>query len=191
MFFLISYLEYFYSEFKTYNMKKLVLLISIVTISIAFSCSGPEGIRGKDGYSAESQVFELQNINFGLNATAGYTIYQTFSPTILNSDTVLIYRLSGTINPSTPIWQLIPRTLFLPQGELDYDFDFSKQDFTIYAGGTYNLALTPNYIQNQTFRIVVVPGYFSNKGKTINTEDYQSVIKTLNIDESKVRILNK
>lgn len=172
-------------------MKKIVLLVAMVTISILFSCSGPEGMRGKDGYSAESQVFELQNINFGFNATAGYTIYQTLSPNILNSDTILIYRLSGTINPSTPIWQLIPRTLFLTQGELDYDFDFSKQDFTIYAGGTYNLALTPSYIQNQTFRIVVVPGYFSNKGKKLDTDNYQTVIKTLNIDDSKVVILNK
>jgi hypothetical protein len=43
-----------------------------------------------------------------------------------------------------------PRTLFLTEGELDYDFDFSE-DFTIYAGGTYDLSATPQYIDNQTF----------------------------------------
>ena len=66
----------------------------------------------------------------------------------------------------------------MPQGELDYDFDFSKQDFTIYAGGTYDLGLTPAYIQDQTFRIVVIPGYFSNRGgKPI--VDKNSIIKII------------
>jgi hypothetical protein len=49
---------------------------------------------------------------------------------------------------------------FLTEGELDYDFDFSKEDFTIYAGGTYDLSATPQYIDNQTFS-VIVPGSFS------------------------------
>ena len=99
-----------------------------------------------------------------------------------------MYRLTGTINAQTPIWQLIPRTLFLNEGELDYDFDFSKVDFTIYAGGTYNLALTPQFIQNQTFRIVIIPGYFS-KNAGLNYEDYDSVIKALHINDSNVTVL--
>ena len=71
---------------------------------------------------------------------------------------------------------------------MDYDFDFSKEDFTIYAGGTYDLSLTPSYITNQTFRIVIVPGYFSNKmsNKNFDYSNYNAVVKAFNIDENKI-----
>ena len=103
----------------------------------------------------------------------------------------MIYRLSGTIDSSTPIWQLIPRTLYLNQGELDYDYDFSREDFKIYAGGTFDLALAPQYIQNQTFRIVIIPGYFSGRSaRKVDKNDYNAVIKAYNINDTNVKILN-
>jgi len=109
------------------------------------------------------------------------------TPKLFPGDVILIYRLSGTINSTTPIWQPIPRTLFLTQGELDYDFDFSQEDFTIYAGGTYNLATTPEYLNNQTFRIVIVPGDLVS---SLNTNNYLDVINALNIKESQVQKIN-
>jgi hypothetical protein len=102
---------------------------------------------------------------------------------------ILIYRKSGTTSNNSNVWQSIPRTLYLPQGELDYDFDFSREDFTIYAGGTYDLTFTPSYITNQTFRIVIVPGYFSKGSSSIDFSDYNAVIKAYNIDDSKVTVL--
>lgn len=171
-------------------MKRILLLVTVVATSILSSCTGPEGPRGVAG--PDSEVFELRNVNFSLNSNNEYTIYRELNPQILLSDNILIYRLSGTIDSQTPIWQPIPITLYLTQGELDYDFDFSKVDFTIYAGGTYNLATTPNYLNNQTFRIVIVPGYLSNKGtqNAVNLDDYNAVIKAYHIDESKIKTLN-
>ena len=170
-------------------MKKIIMLfVSMAALSFS-SCIGPEGEQGPTGYSVEAEVFELKNINFGYSVADGYTIYQTLNPRILASDTMLIYRMSGLINSTTPIWQLIPRTLYLNQGELDYDYDFSKEDFTIYAGGNYDLGTTPSYIVNQTFRIVIIPGYFS-KGTQQDFSDYNSVIKTFKIDETKIKQLN-
>lgn len=175
-------------------MKKIFLCLALIGLFGLQGCTGPEGPEGPPGPNGQdgllSEVFELQNVNFGYNATDGYTIYQTLNPNIYASDNILIYRLSGTINASTPIWQSIPRTLYLPQGELDYDFDFSKVDFTIYAGGTYDLSTTPSYLQHQTFRIVIIPGYFSNKMKTVDTSDYNAVIKAFNIDDTHVKALN-
>lgn len=166
--------------------------MTIFSMLFVSSCEGPQGPPGLDGQDGLlSEVFELRNINFGFNATDGYTIYRPLNPQIASSDVLLIYRLSGTINSSTPIWQQIPRTLFLPEGELDYDFDFSKQDFTIFAGGTYNLALTPSYINGQTFRIVIVPGILTNKSaKKPDFSNYYAVIKAYNIDDSNVKVLN-
>ncbi len=169
-------------------MKKIITLLAVIGLLSLQACTGPEGppgVPGEDGLIAE--VFELKNVDFTYDATDGYLIYQKFTPNIYASDVVLIYRLSGTVNSSTPIWQPIPRTLFLTQGELDYDFDFSKEDFTIYAGGTYNLSLTPQYLNDQTFRIVIVPGSFS---ASLNTSNYEAVMAALNVNESQIQKIN-
>lgn len=172
-------------------MKKIITLLAVVGMFSLQGCTvsdglpGPQGPKGEDGLIAE--VFELKNVSFTYNANDGYTIYQKLTPNIYASDVILIYRLSGSINSNTPIWQLIPRTLFLPQGELDYDFDFSKEDFTIYAGGNYNLALTPQYLNNQTFRIVIVPGSFS---VSLNKYNYLEVMSALNIKENQIQKIN-
>lgn len=172
-------------------MKRIFLLLAIVTATFLSSCEGPHGVPGQDGTNVEAEVFELLNVNFNNDPQIGYNIYQSLNPQIYDSDVIMIYRLSGTIDPQTPIWQPIPRTLYLNQGELDYDFDFSKEDFTIYAGGNYNIATTPNYITNQTFRIVIIPGYFSNKGTAaVDLNDYNAVIKAYHINDSKIKKLN-
>lgn len=171
-------------------MKKIIVVATMITMLVFQGCTGPEGPQGDSGVTVEAEVFELKNVNFGYDPANGYSIYQTLTPQIYASDQILIYRLSGIINSSTPIWQLIPRTMYLPQGELDYDFDFSKVDFTIYAGGTYNLALTPNYIQNQTFRIVIIPGYFSNKTQAIDFSDYHAVSAAFSLSKSPIKLLN-
>lgn len=182
-------------------MKKIFLLFAAVAAVGFTSCQGPDGAPGPqgppglDGTSVEAEVFELRNINFSF-IDGQYQIYQTLNPQILPADVLLIYRLSGTIDSSTPIWQPIPRTLFLAEGELDYDYDFSMEDFTLYAGGTYNLAATPTYINGQTFRIVIVPGYLSNKNATENAaavdlDDYEAVIKYYGINDANVKVLNQ
>lgn len=175
-------------------MKRIIFLLAIIGIISLQSCTVNEGRNGQDGqngYSAESEVFEIKNTNFGYSSSIGYNIYRQLNPQIRAADVLLIYRLSGTINPTTPIWQQIPRTLYTSQGELDYDFDFSKQDFTIYAGGNYPLNLTPNYIQNQTFRIVIVPGQFSNKSsENLKDLSYEEVIAKYNINDSNVKVLD-
>lgn len=170
-------------------MKKITLILAFIGMITLQGCSNNDTID-KDTYS---EVFELRKINFGFVGGNSYSIYQTLNPQLFDSDVILIYRLSGIIGANTPIWQQIPRTLYLPQGELDYDFDFSKEDFTIYADGNYPLNQTPSYLTSQTFRIVIVPGYFANKAgaKKIDYSDYNAVIKALNIDDSKVTVINQ
>lgn len=170
-------------------MRKITLLLAFIGMIGLQSCTVNEDQPAPVDNDTYSEVFELRNINFGYDGNNNFSIYQSLTPQIYASDVILIYRMSGRIDGSTPIWQLIPRTLYLPQGELDYDFDFSKEDFTIYAGGTYDLTLTPGYITNQTFRIVIVPGYFSKGSSSVDFSDYNAVIKAYKIDDSKVRVL--
>jgi hypothetical protein len=175
-------------------MKKLTMILAFIGMITLNGCTNDDVVDTDTDTIAEA--FELRNVNFGNDGNNEYSIYQTLNPQIFASDVILIYRLAGTIDSSTPIWQQIPRTLYLPEGELDYDFDFSKEDFTIYAGGTYDLSLTPTYINNETFRIVIVPAYLSNKtaagtGKaTVDFSDYNAVVKAYNIKESSIKPLN-
>ena len=168
-------------------MRKIFLFLAVVGITALSSCEGEQGPPGIAG--PESEVFELRNVNFDFNDIDGFNIYRTLTPQILLSDNILIYRMSDLIDSNTPVWQLIPRTLFLTEGELDYDFDFSKEDFKIYAGGTFDLNTTPQFITNQTFRIVIIPGYLSNR-KVIDKSNYNAVIQAYGINDSNPTIIN-
>lgn len=175
-------------------MKKIFYLFMITTALVIGGCEGPEGPRGPQGPAGgnvEAEVFELINVDFSLNNNGEYTIFRNLTLNILDSDVVLIYRMAGTIDAQTPIWQLLPRTLFLNEGELDYDYDFSAEDFTIYAGGTYNLALTPEYINDQVFRIVIIPGQFSDRpASVVDFSDYNAVIEAYNLQGKPIRQIN-
>ena len=169
-------------------MKKLFpFLLLFITSFILFNCKEDDDVQVQVDYPA---VYDLRNVNFSYNATDGWTYGQSFKNPMLDQDYVVIFRQTGT-SGNAPVWQQIPRTLYLNQGELDYDFDFSKNDFMIYAGGTYDLSTTPQYLNNQTFRVVLVPAVY---GKNATLEDlkklsYEEIIAKYNIDESKVGTL--
>jgi hypothetical protein len=159
-------------------MKKLTLIVAFIGMVMLQACSNDTETVVVDN-TVYPQVYELRNVNFGLDPNEGYLIRQDFPSNIevLQQDVVLMYRLSGTVDSNTPIWQQIPRTLFLPEGELDYDFDFTKFDFSIYAGG-----------------IVIIPTVFANKvaagTKTVDYSNYEEVIKALKIDATAIQRLN-
>lgn len=169
-------------------MKKLFpFLLLFITSFILFNCKEDDDVQVQVDYPA---VYDLRNVNFSYNATDGWTYGQSFKNPLLDQDYVVIFRQTGT-SGNAPVWQQIPRTLYLDQGELDYDFDFSKNDFMIYAGGTYDLSTTPQYLNNQTFRVVLVPAVY---GKNATLEDlqklsYEEIVAKYNIDESKVGTL--
>jgi hypothetical protein len=172
-------------------MKKITLLIAFIGMIALQSCTVNEENDNVDNDTI-AEVFELRNVNFSYNSsTGGYFIYRSLNPQIYASDNILIYRMSDLIDSNTPVWQLIPRTLYLSGGdELDYDYDFSREDFTIYADGTYNLSETPEYIFNQTFRIVIIPGYFSNRSDVqVDFNDYNAVIETFGINPNNIKNL--
>lgn len=171
----------------------------IITILAVFGMFSLQGCTINDSDTIDNdtiaEVFQLNNASFSYNDNDGYNIYEELNPIIFDEDVILIYRKIGNISgTNAPIWQLIPRTIFLDNGrELDYDFDFSVEDFTIYARGNYDLSLTPQYLNKQTFRIVIVPGSKSGSAKYANKNefsDYNAVIKKYKIDDSKVKILN-
>ena len=106
------------------------------------------------------------------------------------TDMMLIYLQVGNTGNGSPIWQQIPINLYLADGnEVDYNFDFSRYDFQIYAGGTFNLAGT-SYVNNKTFRIVFIPAsYGKGTDNQVDYSNYESVINFYNIDDANVGTL--
>ena len=87
---------------------------------------------------------------------------------------VLVYR--ETVDEGTVVWQPIPRTLYLGGGdEVDYDFNFTQTDVLLLMDATFDLALAPEFTQNQVFRIVLVPGWVAQSTSvTSKTSGYVS-----------------
>lgn len=155
-------------------------MVGIVAM-ISFNCVKDDDLINVD-HDTFPVVYDLKNQNFEL-VNNQFQIAKTFTNPLYDGDVLLIYKQVGTTNNNSPIWQQIPITFYLNDGnELDYNFDFSKFDFVIYAGGTFNLAGSP-YILNQTFRIVVVPASFG-KNQNIDYSDYHRVIDYFHIDDS-------
>jgi len=168
-------------------MKKIITLFAFVSFLAVSSCTTT------DDYHQDNDTipyaFEIKNVNLGKVADNEYNLRSTFqfeiNDNLRDDETVLIYRLTTLVNSTTPVWQLIPRTIYFNNGDLvDYFFDFSKVDFFITARGNFNLLSRPEYINNQTFRVVLIP---SDLAATMDTSNYAEVMNTLKISESQVQ----
>lgn len=164
-------------------MKKLVLLIAITTTLLFQGCTTKEEIHA----DLLAEVFEVRT---SFTAANNYSRLVTLNPPIYNSDMVLVYRLFDVLNGQN-LWRQLPQAVYLPQGELDYNFDFTRNDINIFLESDFDLAtLGAFWSQNQVFRVVIIPGYFSNKNKkAIDFNDYNAVVKAFNIKDNQIKII--
>lgn len=179
-------------------MKKILsILVIALWFNLVFTgCSDDDDGNVVVNTDTISKVFEIES-SFRFDNNLGWVINGELRPAIINGDHLLIYRLSTVTGSGKDVWQLIPRTFYLDldndgisESEFSYDYDFSIEDFNIYAGGNYDLTLTPDLINKQVFRIVIIPG--SNTGNAfsgkmpMDYKEYNEVIKYYHIDDSKV-----
>lgn len=159
-------------------MKKIFLLLSIVSVLGLTSC-GSDDI-GPDTYP---EVFEVDNVNF--IASGDFQALIPLEPKIYSTDVVLVYRLAGTNQLGSDIWEPIPTTYNLPEGQLDYNFDFSQDDVVLYLDTTFDPMLRQDFSLNQVFRIVLVPAWMA---KDLNTNDYDAVMSAVKDQKGSVEI---
>lgn len=160
-------------------MKRIITLFAIVGM-VAFSgCTNEETVDS----DTIAEVIEINGINF--NSSNGFRIRYDFKPEIYPQDMVLVYRLVAIEN-GVKVWGPLPETAFDNNGAYDfrYNFEFSKYDVDIFMQGFDLGSIISNLRLNQTFRIVIVPGYFS---KTLDVSNYISVVKSLNLKENQVQ----
>ena len=171
-------------------MKKILLLFSVAGLLTLTGCNGDDATYVNQ--TVENEVFQVGPVNFAYNATLDkYASAYDLDPQIESADVVLVYR--RTFDPSAnnvAVWELIPRTLHLgPTDEIDYDFNFNQNSILFTVDANYNLLETPAYINDQVFRVVILPGY-DNSAK-MNFNDYEAVAKRYNIKESNIKMISK
>ena len=166
-------------------MKKYLLLSAVALMSLGTftSCDNDSSGSSYNDNDTYSTVYDI-TASFAKGTDGIYAISRAFNNSIPSTDVVLVYRLKEVKN-GLNVWQQIPRTLYLDQGELDYDFDFTRSDIKIMAGGNYDISTTPSYLTNQTFRIVFVPAA-AGKNANVDYTDYYSVIKFYGISDLNV-----
>jgi hypothetical protein len=164
-------------------MKKITLVLAFIGMITLQSCTVND--TNNDGIDNDtiSEVFEYSNVNFFPN---DYSVVLTYPHTILSSDMVLVYRLSGTFQ-GEDVWKPLPETYFFGDGTLDlrYDFDFTRFDAQVNMEGFDLAGVSSSYRLNQVFRVLVIPAYFG-KNNNVDFKDYNAVVKAFNIDESKI-----
>ena len=175
-------------------MKKIIPFLMLAFVSVfTVSCDNDDDvvqvpIVDYDTYSVAYDVVP----NFARVNSSLYEYVDEFTKPLVESDVVLVYMQTGTTTNGSPIWKLLPYTFFtnnINNDEVDYGFDFSKFDFSITVNSTLNLDSNSTYYTNKRFRVVIVPAKTGKNGG-VDYNDYNSVIKFYNIDESKIKVKN-
>lgn len=163
-------------------MKKIAVLLMMAVLVLPLACvgpTGPVGPPGQDGVNIVGEVFEV-NVNF--TAANEYSEIFDFKPPILPGDMALAY-IRWELQGSTPIWRPLPQVVFLDEGLLQYNFDFSRNDFRLFLETTFSPSLLDNsWTRNQRFRILVIPADLLANAR-MDFSDYEAVMKYIGATE--------
>jgi hypothetical protein len=144
------------------------------------SCEGPMGPPGPPGEEGAVLVANAFEIEVDFNSGNGYRIVEDYGFEVFPFDVTLVYILWEQDN-GTDIWRLLPQIQEFPEGQLQYNFDFTQNDVSIFLDGTINFnILGSEWTQNQVFRVVVIPA--DNVG-LVNVNNLDEVIKAGRIVE--------
>lgn len=172
-------------------MKKVLSLLAIFSL-ILVSCEGdpgppgPAGPPGEDGINIVAQAFEA-TVNF---EDPEYSVFVEIPESIevLDTDVVLVYWLEDVVD-GDDVWSLLPQVYYLDNGDqFQYNYNHTFYDVNIYLDSPVDvgsLNLGPEFTDNQTFRLVVVPADYA-LNSSVNINSYQAVKADLDLDDKNV-----
>lgn len=167
-------------------MKKITFILAFIGMIGLQSCTVNEV---NDDAIDNDTISEVLEVTTSFSSSNNFSRLVTINPPIYASDMILVYHLYDVQN-GADVWRLMPQTYYFDGGcELDYNFDFTRYDVSLFMDANFDMnTLSSAWTQNQTFRIVIVPGYFSGKtSSAVDFSDYNATLKAFNIDASKVR----
>jgi hypothetical protein len=171
-------------------MKTFTQIFFLLALVFLFACrgeQGPPGPPGQDGFDGTSllgSVFEIEGDFIPENE---FSLYFEFPNTIevYESDVVLVYLL-WEVTDDLDVWRLLPQTIVLDDGILQYNFDHTFVDVRIFLDGNIDFnTLLPAEALGQVFRIVVLPADFA-KINSLDINDYNAMMKSLGLHQDAV-----
>jgi len=163
-------------------MKRIATAFALVGMFIFQACEGPEGPQGPPGLDGDYIVgttYEVDDATF--DAAGNYEVAYDLPAPLVDSDVLLIYRLTG-VDQGKDVWTILPQTVYFNEGILNYGFDYTLDDFLLFLDGTIDFNLIGGeWTDNQIFRIVAVPSDFP--AGRIDYSDYEGVTNLLGIED--------
>ncbi|MBC8768744.1 collagen-like protein [Arenibacter sp. BSSL-BM3] len=182
-------------------MKKVTLLLGAFIALFFISCEGPAGPPGFDGFDGQDGQDGLDGVNIlgtvidieGDFNPIDYEITYEFPQTVevFETDVVLVYilweQLDGGSEPPIDVWRLLPQTVLLNQGILQYNYDHSFLDVRIFLDADFDLGtLTAADTQDQVFRIAILPAE-KLAGSKLDKSNINAVMRTMGVEEKDVQ----
>jgi len=166
-------------------MKKLLILGLIISTGLFQSCTvneNPQPITNE----LLAEVFEVKADFTPANS---FRNYYNLNPVIFDSDVLLVYEFVGLDKNGADIWKPLPQIYTSDNGIHQYNFDFTKVDFSIFLDANFDrMRLNNSWRLGKTFRVVIVPGKFAS---IVDKNNLQNVMNTLKLTESSVVDLSK
>jgi len=179
-------------------MRKISIVLGAFLFLFIISCEGPigppgfdgrDGLDGQDGINILGTVIDIE----GDFVADDYSIIYEFPQTVevFESDVVLVYILWDQFEDgngeAVDIWRLLPQTLLLDQGILQYNYDFTFFDVNIFLDTDFDKStLLPADTDNQIFRIAVLPAEFA-AGSKLDRSNVKAVMNTIGVTEKDVQ----
>jgi hypothetical protein len=179
-------------------MKKISLALGTFLALFFMACEGPagppgfDGFDGQDGLDGVNVVGQVLEIEGDFTSANNYSIFYEFPQTVevFESDIVLVFILWDQTEDSNgeavDIWRLLPQTRILNQGILQYNYDHTFLDASIFLESDFDLGtLAPRDTENQVFRIAIMPADYAS-GK-LDRSNIASVMQTLGVTEKDIQ----
>lgn len=185
-------------------MKKTLMSLSLLLTVIALSCKGPvgppgfdgppgpQGAQGPPGPAGKETLATVFDVNGTFTTANDFRIYFEFPNDkieVFDTDVVLVYRLWEIIkdpNGDIPVYRPLPQTVFLPKGLMQYSFDHTFLDASMFLDTQFDrTTLEAKWTTDQTFRVVIIPADFASNGrmKAVDYNNYEEVSDLLKINE--------
>ncbi len=187
-------------------MRKITWLLGIFLTVFMVSCDdsvgidgrdgldgldGRDGIDGVDGVNILGTVLEVQGSFTAANNFSLLTEFSEVAPNleVFETDVVLVYILFGETTDSNgdpvDIWRLLPQTLIVDQGLLQYNFDHTFLDVNIFLETDFDTnLLLPGDTDDQVFRIAVLPA--EEASSKMDTSSMSAVMSAIGVTEKEI-----
>lgn len=178
-------------------MNKLFTGLLLTAFIFLQACEGPAGPPGEDGIEGPAGppgedgvniVGEAMEMEVDFTSENDYLAIFDLDPPILESD-VMIAFIEWEMVDGTSVWRQLPQIFYHNEGDLQYNFDFTTDDFSLFLETTFDPGLLgAEWTENQYFRVVIVPADFV--GRISDDTGYNELIELIGINEEDFKTIS-